>query len=177
MRNWFFKGLLVNHLLSGFLMTQLCCWPVTPALLCRPSCSFSSPLPQYDSRWLTVIGCPLYHHHYLVCVTSCFRWRRTPSPLCSLITSVFALLTHELCRHTLNLKWFGFWLIPFVWRKCLRVTNWSGWVAECDFVETDMDLHFSYSWIWMFLHFPISQLTNEFQWIEVSHSLVKHSPV
>lgn len=119
------NGSLVTVCSVVFSVIKLCYWPVTPALLCCPSCSFSSPLPQYDSRWLTMIGLPLYHcHRYFVTSGDIM-----PSPLCPLITSVFALLTHQLCHYKPDIKWFGFFgFIPFVWRKSLWVSNWSEWL-------------------------------------------------
>lgn len=116
-----------------FPVTKLCCWPVTPALLCRPSCSFSSPLPQYDSRWLTVIG-----HSSLSPPLPCLCYFLFP------VTShppLLSLFIHNICvcsPHTWTVllhPWhevvwiFGLVSSPFIWRKSLWVSNWSEWVC------------------------------------------------
>lgn len=108
-----------------FPITKLCGWPVTPALLCRPSCSFSSPLPQYDSRWLTVIGCLLFitttTFFYFI-----FRWHCT-FPF---------IFTHNICvccSHPVLLQtWRKVFrtVIPVFIPSCLLgenlwVSNWS----------------------------------------------------
>lgn len=96
-----------------FPVTNLCCWPVTPALLCRPSCSFSSPLPQYDSRWLTVIGRPFFLFFKFFFLFLFFP--PPPPPPCFTVTSHLphsqhlCLLFSPTCCSRLDVKWF--WIV------------------------------------------------------------------
>ena len=135
-------------------MTKLCCWPVTPALLCRPSCSFSSPLPQYDSRWLTVIGCSSSSPptDLCLCFTSCFRWHHPPPPPPP-PPSVF---THNICvcsphkwtvlLQTYKVVWISltFVLMSFVWRTLLLFVSRRRGQIKDEFTATT-DLHLCYS--------------------------------
>lgn len=108
-----------------FAVTKLCCWFVTPALLCRPSYSFSSPLPQYDSRWrlwLVALVVTTTTSFVFIC---CFVWHHS---LSSLFTQhlCFALLT-QLCRYR---------LASFVWIDgVVEFCNLWMFSSECQFLD------------------------------------------
>lgn len=108
-------------------LSLLRCFVVHPAVFPLRSRSTTAG----DWLWLVAL---LYHHPpTFVCVllpVSGDITHITLLLLCSLITSVFALLTNELCRYRLykksGLDFFDFVLMSFVWRTLLFVSRWRG---------------------------------------------------